>query len=260
MPHQFSKYERTLQMIRVRSIPKNPATCAEITKAFSNDDVMANIGRSKHVDKSAFFDDAFERNGCKFCVFSSKHAIDLYNKFEPDRQHLMLDATFKVCPIGPFRQLWIFYAAYIDKTFPMIFVLMSHKSEDAYKHVLQFIKENICCDLKCIKFTTDYETAMRKALADAFPKAEAVVCWFHFTQAVKRNASQIPGFLKYVRTEGNEKAQQIYYKLLCLPLLPAKHIVPTFDKLKKEAFDLNETQFSKFMSYYRQQWMVKVSI
>lgn len=258
MPDSFSKYERTFQMIRDQFIPKNPATCAEITNVFSNEDVMAKIGRSK-LDKSDFFDGAFERDEYKFCVFSSKHAINLYNKIEPGRQHLMLDATFKVCPIGPFRQLWIFYAAIIGKTFPIIFVLMSHKSEAAYKHVLQFIKENIS-DLKCIKFSTDYETAMRNALADAFPEAQGVACWFHFTQAVKRYASQIPEFFKYVQAEGNEEAQKIYYKLLCLPLLPAKHIVATFDALKREAFDLNKTQFSRFMSYYRRQWILKVSL
>lgn len=213
--------------------------------------------------KVFFFDSAVDRGTYSYCVFSSKYAIDIIEKYiVPERQHLMLDATFKVCPIGPFSQLLIFYAAYIGKAFPFIFVLMSHKSEAAYKDVLNFIKTNIKSknknEINCAKFTTDYEVAMRNALSDAFPDAQSVACWFHFTQAVKRYASKIPGFFKYLHDENNDEALQIYYKLLCLPLLPAEHIVATFNILKKEAFDLNKKEFAKFMSYYYRQWISKV--
>lgn len=116
MPQKFSKYERTLQKIRDASIPKNPTNCSEIKEAFADEKIMQVMGRSKHPEKSIFFDGVIDRGTHSFCVFSSKFGISLIEKhIEPERRHIMLDATFKVCPIGPFSQLLIVYAAYIGK-------------------------------------------------------------------------------------------------------------------------------------------------
>lgn len=141
---------------------------------------------------------------------------------------------------------------------------MSHKSQDAYEDVFYFIRTNIVVkvgglswNLNCAKFTTDYEVAMRNALSKTFPKATGTACWFHFTQAVKRNASQIGGFMDYVKNEPTCEAKQIYYKLLCLPLLPAKDIKPTFKILNSLAFSLNKRKFVKFITYYNRQWIEK---
>lgn len=93
---------------------------------------------------------------------------------------------------------------------------MSHKTQAAYIDVLDFIKLKIGA-LSCAKFTTDYEVAMRNALQTHFPDAEARACWFHFTQAVKRYASKIPGFINYLRLEETSTAMNIFRKFLCLP-------------------------------------------
>lgn len=110
----FTKYERTLQLIRDKTIPKNPTNCGEIFNAFQDETILNTLGRSKHVDKSIFFDGVVEKNTHSFCVFSSKFAISLIQShIEPARRHFMVDATFKVVPVGPFYQLLILYCAYI---------------------------------------------------------------------------------------------------------------------------------------------------
>lgn len=112
----FFKHERTLQKIRNHAFPTNPKDCAEIIAAFENQNIMDSIGRSQHVSKYAFFNGAVKTEEHSFCVFSSKHIMDLIEKrIESGRREYMLDATFKVVPIGPFNQLLIFHIKYIQK-------------------------------------------------------------------------------------------------------------------------------------------------
>lgn len=114
MQLEYKKHQRNVQKIRDSAIPRNPTNCAGIRDAFQQDDIMATLGRSKHLDHPIFFDGVVEKRKHSFCVFSSKYAIALIEKHvEAGRRHFMLDATFKVCPVGPFTQLLIIHAAYI---------------------------------------------------------------------------------------------------------------------------------------------------
>lgn len=275
----FFKYERTLQLIRSASFPKNPVTCDEISNAFQNENIMNSIGRSQHVAKEAFFNGVVQSEEYSFCVFSSKNIMNMIEKhIDVNRRHYLLDATFKVVPVGPFNQFLIFYINYIEKVkfscsffrslnelfltyelfqaYPFIFVLMSRKTEECYAHVLRYIEENVFALLPS-KVTTDYEIAMRNALEKQYPQAKFVKCWFHFTQAVKRNAAKVTGFINFIRV--NDNAENIYYKLMSLPLLPASYIKPTFERLKSAAFAIDKRKFVRFINYYERQWIMKVS-
>lgn len=96
---------------------------------------------------------------------------------------------------------------------------------------------------------------MRNALKTHYPDSSFIACWFHFCQAVKKNASQFQGFVNFIRS--NPAAEKIYYKLQCLPLLPAKYIDSAFNTLQDEALALNAA-FKPFLNYYNRQWIVKV--
>lgn len=54
-----------------------------------------------------------------------------------------------------------------------------------------------------------------------------------------------------------------YYKLLCLPLLPPKHIRLAFEKIKLQAeahqmLKGYDGAFDRFLKYYRHQWLERV--
>lgn len=84
---------------------------------------MDSIGRSQHVGNPEFFNGAVQTENYSFCVFSSKYVIDLIEKhIDVNLRQYSLDATFKVVPIGPFNQLLIFYANYIEKV--RIYILL----------------------------------------------------------------------------------------------------------------------------------------
>lgn len=68
------------------------------------------FGRSLGAE-NLFFDVAKSTKNGDFCVFSSKKQIELLNThIEDERLHLLMDATFRTCPMGPFKQFLIIYA------------------------------------------------------------------------------------------------------------------------------------------------------
>lgn len=142
------------------------------------------------------------------------------------------------------------------KTFPFVYALMSRKTEDAYRHLFQYIESEVM-SLQGVSFMTDYERAMRNALRSQYPSAKLYSCWFHFCQAPKKHAVQLPFFMGAVRED--KEAATVYYKFLCLPLLPAAHILQAFQELMLEAKALRGNLFKMFLRYYERQWIKAVS-
>lgn len=132
---------------------------------------------------------------------------------------------------------------------------MSKKTQTAYEHVFNFIEKKLKFSFDGMSFTTDYEKAMRNAIRNLYPEIKLVACWFHFAQAVKKNSSQINGFVRFLR--GNKLAEDLYYKFQCIPLLPANYISSTYETLKREAYAIDKSAFQQFISYYEKQWIIK---
>lgn len=136
-----------------------------------------------------------------------------------------------------------------------MFILMSRKTRTAYQHIFKYIKDNIL-DMNCESSTSDFEKGMRKAFRNLYPNVTYILCWFHFTQAVKKRAMQTPQLIPYIRQ--NREAEEIYYKLLSLPLLPACHIKAEFHRLKVIALAKHRVVFADFLTYYEKQWIIRV--
>lgn len=102
---------------------------------------------------------------------------------------------------------------------------------------------------------TDFEKAMRNGIRHVYPTIKMYTCWFHFCQAAKRKASQLMNLVHYIKTNSN--IESAYYKLLSLPLLPAKDIVSCFQMVKSQVAD--EKVFKPFIKYFENQWIKKVN-
>lgn len=172
---------------------------------------------------------------------------------EGDREYLM-DATFKVCPLGAFYQFLIIYVGFCGQAVPFIYVLMSRKTEECYVHLFNTLKSIFTLDGK--SFMTDFEAPIRNALRIVYPAVRQNTCWFHFCQAAKRMCMKYPDLV--IAIKSNERVKQAYYKLLALPLLPAKDIVQCFQMVKSELVD---TQAAKpYLQYFERQWIKRVII
>lgn len=139
---------------------------------------------------------------------------------------------------------------------------MTHKNEALYRAVFMTINENVM-DLKSFThFMSDYETAMRNAIKQVIPLAVILACWFHFVQACKRFARKLQELMEFIKqgTPDGDAGKALYYRLLCLPLLPASKIRNAFEGIKVQAFALNKKAFQRFLKYMDKQWMKKVKI
>lgn len=111
---KFFKQERALQLIRNKSMPKNPKTADEIAKIFARSDVMSLLGNAK--DGTVFYNGSVECEDFSFCVFSSTSSIQLFvSRVQPLDRIIMMDGTFGVVPLGSFNQLLIIYSVYMEK-------------------------------------------------------------------------------------------------------------------------------------------------
>lgn len=57
-----------------------------------------------------------------------------------------------------------------------------------------------------------------------------------------------------------EPERHLYYKIMCLPLLPADLICATFNEYATEGHAFNNEAFSSFLDYVKRQWMEAVCI
>lgn len=107
----YKKYERTFQRIKRGVLPKNPTKIKEIVDSFNEETILKTYGHTLHMEISyKFYDGAIETDDYSFCVFSSKANIGLITENIPvASRHILMDATFKICPTGPFKQLLIIY-------------------------------------------------------------------------------------------------------------------------------------------------------
>ncbi|XP_055308055.1 uncharacterized protein LOC129572155 [Sitodiplosis mosellana] len=263
----LDKIERGLQKIKKGALPKTPESIDEINSAFQESAVIESYGQTlqlvdidgeKLTERHLFFDVAIENKAKEysFCVFSSKTTIELIHRHIPlPERHILMDATFRIVPFGPFSQFFILYIRKHKKVFPFVYVLMSRKTQATYEHVFRYIDENIFQLRGVASYTSDYEVAMRNALRVLDPSVKRFACYFHYTQAVKRRAWQTAGLVELIRS--NPRARSVYHRMQCLPLLPAEFIVDAFRSLRTEAMAIDKNAFQLFFEYYHRQWIIK---
>lgn len=134
---------------------------------------------------------------------------------------------------------------------------MSRKTQTSYEDVFKFVDDNVFPINTSNSFTTDYELAMRNALKKLFPGADMIACYFHYTQALNRKASQLRGVMDEINKDA--LAKSIYQRTMCLPLLPADRILAAFKDLVSEVKNLEDpVAFKPFLEYVHAQWMQKV--
>lgn len=106
---KFHSIQKSLQRLKNGVLPRNPSTVSETKEAFENAEVLKTFGFTFN-DNQPFYDGAVETKDYSFCIFSSKITIKLIKENIPsDGKHILMDATFKTCPQGPFNQLLIIY-------------------------------------------------------------------------------------------------------------------------------------------------------
>ncbi|KAK3085388.1 hypothetical protein FSP39_002601, partial [Pinctada imbricata] len=131
------------------------------------------------------------------------------------------------------------------KQVPLVFVLMSRRQKKDYDAVFTHINQ-LVPNQRVDAFTLDFEAAAWKSIQDICPGTSIQGCAFHWGQAVMRKVANLGLKSTY---DQRKTTHQFIKKLLCLPLLPAAHILPTYQSLRESA---TTQQLTDLLDYLKQ--------
>lgn len=141
----------------------------------------------------------------------------------------------------------------ILQTYPLVWILMTHRTTEAYVAALNYVNENIF-PLIGRGIIIDFEKAMRASIKTVAPNLPIYGCWFHFAQALRRKMASMKDLFDLIRKDKNAKL--IFRKFQCLALLPAHSIMDAFVFLLHEALrEHNFKEFAPFISYFKKEWL-----
>lgn len=128
---------------------------------------------------------------------------------------------------------------------------MTRQTEVAYIALFKFIEEHVC-KLEPESFMADFEKSLRNAIKKVYGNVTRRGCYFHLTQAVRKNAKKIPGLFNAMYAD--KAKDRIYTKLLVLPLLPPAKIREGFKLVEADAAPFGK-EFEALLKYFSKQWM-----
>lgn len=148
----------------------------------------------------------------------------------------IMDGTFKMVPTL-FKQLYTIHGVIKDanknkKTIPLVYALLSCKTEKIYKLLLQEILKltnELGYSLEPKFVLTDFEIAAINATKAVFPSIVSKACFFHFCQSIYRKVQTNGLTQKY----GSDVQFALLIKQMsCLAFLPDSKIPNCFNDLK----------------------------
>ncbi|XP_074101380.1 uncharacterized protein LOC141528971 [Cotesia typhae] len=141
-----------------------------------------------------------------------------------------------------------------SKAFPVRWVLMTNKSEESYLKAFQFLFTNFSTFQPSTSLT-DHELAMRNSIKKVFPSITTRTCYFHYSQALVKNARDKKIISSSSSKFSNPEIFYVINQLKFLALLPAQSITPTYNAVKKEVIEKFSDFFNAYLLYYEDQWI-----
>lgn len=170
---------------------------------------------------------------------------------------VFFDGTFKVVP-GIFYQLVTLFVPCFDFASPVLFALMSRKTQALYAAVFQKAKE-LTPNFNPSFAMSDFEDASTAAFRLVFGEVDTFGCWFHYAQSIIKKVNKIGLKQAYLQ---NAEVKYDVRCLLGMPLLPASQITPAADDLRARVTDGSAyaQQLDQLLIYVHRQWLLKASI
>ncbi|CAF0865369.1 unnamed protein product [Brachionus calyciflorus] len=176
-------------------------------------------------------------------------------KILSESEEWYMDGTFKTAPLQ-LSQLFTIDAAIKDSnvytTVPCAYILTNKKDEKTYKEVFGIIKDfsiqkNLTLNPKIIM--ADFEKASTQAIKYHFPNIIIKGCWFHFRQAIFRNAVKLG-----LKTSYNQYEYKEFINLLgALSFIPPNKVLDGFNIVKE--FMPTDPKCTELLNYFENQWL-----
>ena len=227
-------------------------------KYYNNNSIDIILKKNKTLDGYQFF----RKSNYIYNPFLKKDKISKYIIWVSDYNinriknnfNFYIDGTF-VRPVS-YQQTLIFM--YFDEQtelyVPGIYILMNNKLKSSYIEIFNYINSNILNNInennKNITITLDFESGLIESIKEVFFNAKMVGCYFHFKQALVRNAKKL-GFGK--NNYKNKLLQLINNELGILPFKYNGNLNYITNKLKE--YNNTYKEFTSFLEYFKNEWI-----
>lgn len=172
-----------------------------------------------------------------------------------------MDGTFKIVPTVAYQLLTLGYISH-DYFVPVLYVLMTKKSQALYASVLRHVK-GIATNFSPNQFIMDFETALINASTGEFPDAQIQGCFFHFAQAVLRKFRSLGLQTFFSRSPESRRFLRLNLSVAmlpaeCIPYVIENNLNP--DTLSSDATEMESELLMNAHAYMIQQWKPKAEL
>lgn len=226
---------------RRKNIPKLPQTVEYLEELLA--DPKYSEYYTKDYRKRPFYSGVWRtKSKEENIVFIYEKFFNMFNTLTDGT--MRVDGTFRALPKHiKFRQLFIISIIYRDRSYPLAYILMKKKNFRSYD---TFAKLKTLLTANITEIMADYEAGTRKALLKNFANARLAGCFFHYCQAIRKNAKRF-GLSKDVKFE------QAIKEVSALALLPENYIADGFKEINDRF--TKSVRWDRFLEYWNRQWL-----
>ena len=162
-----------------------------------------------------------------------------------ENSHCYADGIFDVAPLL-FLQVYTIHALVLGRCLPMIYGVLSRKTQAMYESYLSILRNKISIPPKSV--TSDFEKAFLNSVKIVFPLAILLGCFFHFKQSMFRKLQELGLAIIYNNDEHIRKLLKLPQVLAYVPFADVPEL---FKKLKSKLSSEN-SQVLKFYEYFEE--------
>jgi hypothetical protein len=151
----------------------------------------------------------------RIIIFASDKSIDYLKKSKV----WLSDGTFKSCP-SSFYQLYVIHGYLFGITIPLVYILMSNKTQRSYELIFEKLKALNCFPKQIV---VDFEQSAISAYKKIFDASKMNGCIFHLSQSVWRNISK-SGYTALYKNNLNFKTS-VHMLLDCVLHLKSRFLI-----------------------------------
>ncbi|XP_018406769.1 PREDICTED: uncharacterized protein LOC108782875 isoform X1 [Cyphomyrmex costatus] len=163
---------------------------------------------------------------------------------------LFVDGTFDTIP-----QLKVYNKcsrSWLSKIIPFAWMMLGTKLQEVYEGAIRFFFAQVAPQFVPRHVMGDYELGMRGALQALWPSANFHGCFFHYYQALRKQAIGKKHRLKDL-IDHEDGHRRILHKFMALALLPPTRIEEGLRVLVSAMTDDVGSHWSTFVEYYERQ-------
>ncbi|KAF4529052.1 hypothetical protein B566_EDAN006073 [Ephemera danica] len=249
----YKSMESALYRLRRTIEPRIPNSLADFAECMLDEQWMHKFGMRESRPEARFYRHTTGSETYTNSYFASSDMLRLLLLAD----NIYVDATFKCTSNQPqILQLLIVHVVYMDKNFPIIYVLMTSKTYEAYLAAFNFIKVELLpqgCNIK--EIMCDFEAALRKALRVVFPAARIAGCWFHYSQSLWRRILRL-GLVGLMSKSSVE--WRAVRMCMALPLLPPSDMRKGLQVIITYVHSHDIFNLDEFLDYVYRIWICRI--